>query len=544
MPKYFALAAQAWLGERTLTSLQLIQAAGSALIGGCDKLLVGLSVWLVRHDIEGLKRFAKDIALFSHLSLGDDSTSKFSVPCRFIFRQAQMRVAAVNSAWDTYAKLDLLVINLLQQARPEQLIEDLRLQHFVSTAMQLDSPTPFAERLARALAVVEMDLDGVVSRRLNLNRQSPCRPTFIAMMASLAAKTPDDLELWVETVGKKSTQERPPIFQGFDWYSDSYALFLGHVWQNVSRMPAPNWHACLRAFSAVRSLGESVGNAWLVAASVRASMIVLDEFMQNPREAIELANDARRKGYEHPLIDLAQSMVCYRADDDVGAVGFMGSTEERVSKADLVVERLFALANGLRAADRLYGGSDERISRLRAIAARGKQISEFSRSDAFGAICGAAFTAELAWMADESGDYRSAVELFRAAIDNLESFPEQTNRLCRSLHLRLGHVILWLSRGAFKSDMLETPSPGLLANFAEPMDVKPGAAYPMLWACLAEYAAVTGQTNECRRLVRRARSNEGRSLFLAVLQSAEASFLANLRGGQFPPGAGRRHRIR
>ena len=377
LPKYFGMAAHAWLGERTLTPMQLVNAAMSALAGGNEELLVRLSVWLATEDIENLTRFAKHVAWFSHLSAVDDTAiSKFSVPSKFIFRQAQMRVAALNSDWDIYIRVDALVTKLLGEEGSEAFADDLRLCHFVLTSLHLGSPMPFSERLARALAVVRMDLDGSITKRLSIGRRPRYPLNAVTMAASVNAKTPADLECWVETLCREGSDVSRLIFKGFDAYTDSYSLLLGHVWQNTNRATTPDWNVCLKAFDATRKLGESVGNASLVAASVRASMIVLDEFLCNSVAAIDLASQTRRNGFDHPLIDLAEAMVCIAREMTLEPP-CVERVEKNAPHRQLIVERIFALTSALKAGSRIKQPKSELISRLRWIAKRGLEISRY-----------------------------------------------------------------------------------------------------------------------------------------------------------------------
>jgi hypothetical protein len=428
-----------------------------------------------------------------------------------------MRLAALNSDWNTYTKLDAIVIDLLHGARSEDFADDLRLQHFVSTTFYPESPIPFSERLDRALAVVKMDADGSVSKRLSAGRRPKYGLSSFAMMASVAAKTPADLNYWVTAMRRAGPDVVLRILKAFDAYSDSYSLMLGHVWQHASHVESTDWDVCLKAFDASRKLGVSVGNAWLVAASLRASMIVLDDFLGNPRASIDLASQVRNEGVDHPLIDLAEAMACYHMGDCDGTLRCVERAERNAPRREMIVERLFGLANALRAGSKLNEQKTQRISRLKWIAQRGVEISRYPRGEEFGSIARIAFTAELAWLAHEEGDYAHLVNDFEKVIEGLASFPDQTHRLFRSLRLRVGHVVAWLSQGAFKHEGLETPFPGLIANFDEPVDeplVKPGSPYPMLWASLAEYAASANETSESRRLIRRARPSDGQQFYL------------------------------
>jgi hypothetical protein len=69
LPKYFGIAAQAWLGERVFSPTQLIHAVVSAVIGENETLLVKLSVWLAQENVEVLVKFAKHIGLLSRFPL-------------------------------------------------------------------------------------------------------------------------------------------------------------------------------------------------------------------------------------------------------------------------------------------------------------------------------------------------------------------------------------------------------------------------------------------------------------------------------------------
>lgn len=534
LPRYFGIAAHAWLGERVFTPAQVTHAAASAVLGSNEKLLVKLSAWLTTEDTDTLTNFARDVSFFIHLCPANDTLLNFSLPTRFIFRQAQMRVAALNSDWERYINLDALVMELLREPEAKAFVDGFRLYHFVSTNLRRESPLPFYERLSRALAVLQLEADRSISKYIPAVHRARYPITPIGMMASLTAKTPDDLESWLQMVQSADPSVRALVFKGFDTDPDSYSLFLGHVWQTTSKAATPNWETCLNAFQAVCELGKSTGNASLVAACVEASMVVLDELLGDRNAATALAAQAREGGWDHPLVDLEEAMIAYRAGDDVRAIRYVEEVERRAPEPRMIVKRLFALGNALRSGSRLRIEETERITRLRWIAERGKEISQNARREIFGRICRLAFTAELAWLAHQDSDYSSAVRDFDRVLQVLQR-DDQTEPLIRSLRLRFGHVIGWLSQGAIKNDLMATPFSGIFANFETPSGEllsMAGASYPMLWSALAEYAALVGETKDCRRFVRRASSRGEQEYYLVALQSAGASFLCDLIDGK------------
>jgi hypothetical protein len=80
--------------------------------------------------------------------------------------------------------------------------------------------------------------------------------------------------------------------------------------------------------------------------------------------------------------------------------------------------------------------------------------------------------------------------------------------------------------------MLETPYSGWFANFEEPIPelmTKPGAPYPMMWATLAQYSALVGETQLARRSVPFGDKPSGRfQYYIGALQSADALFSCDL----------------
>ncbi|MGC2492760.1 hypothetical protein [Candidatus Binatus sp.] len=534
LKQYNAIAVRAWLRVRTVTPAQILQIIVTALAAENEQLLTKISAWLVREPDVG--RFAKQIALLNKICLKDDGRlSSLSIPARFIFRQAQLRVATLNSDWASYTALDRQVIGLLEVSTGQPFEVDFRLFHFVASNLVSDSPIPFSEKLSRAFAVAT-EFRGLSGREdlTALVRKIPIGD--LIMTISTKAQTPSDLRYWIESLRLADARLRKNIFAAFDRRPESYSITIGHIWQRMSASSNPDWTECLSAFEAVREFGKQSRNRWLAAAAVRASMVVFDEFLAKPAAALQLASEARKDGCDHLLVDFGEVTIRYRSDDYVGALQTVDRAERRVGPRELPVEQLFALTYALRAAAALYARGEERIGKLERIVKHGEKISKAVRGELFGLVASIGFEAECAWLAHERGKYRSAVLGFMRVVSRLEKFPDQSNRLLRALRLRVGHALAWLSQGAAKTDMLETPYPGWFANLEEPIQellTRPGAPYSMMSATLAEYAALVSETKAARLCVRLARKPiDSRQYYMGALHAADALFSCSLIEGK------------
>ena len=536
---YNARAASAWLHVKSVTPIQVVQMIVTALAGRSEQLLARVSAWLAREP--ELEKFAQHLALLSKISLQDQvGLLEFSAPARFIFRQAQLRIAASNSDWKAYSSLDARVMELLDESSGQAFITDFRLIHFVSSSLALESPIPFPQRLRRALSIAEMlQLQSMRNEFKDMMQMRPIGDLIMAV--STKVRTPDDLRIWIESLRGARDSLRRKVFSAFDRRHESYSIMIGHVWQQLSASPKADWNDCLRAFNEVREFGKQNKNQWLSAAAVRASMVVLDEFLNNHEAALQLAAEARKGGCDHVLIDFGEATTRYRCGDNARAIEAVQRAERRVPSRDLPIEQVFALTYALRAASTLYARGEEHLRTIESIAKRAEEVCRFIRNESFGRVAALAFKAELAWLDHLKGNYRPALTGLMDVIALLQRFPDQSHRLLRAFRLRLGHAIAWLSQGAARTDMLETPYSGWFANFEEPIPelmAKPGAPYPMMWAALAQYGALVGETQLARRSLRFGDGPSDRfQYYIGALQSADALFSCDLIDGRLQSAA-------
>jgi hypothetical protein len=536
---YNARAASAWLHVKSVTPIQVVQMIVTALAGRSEQLLARVSAWLVREP--GLEKFAEHLALLSKISLQDQAgLLEFSAPARFIFRQAQLRIAALNSDWTAYSSLDARVMELLDESSGQAFITDFRMIHFVSSSLALESPIPFSQRLRRALSVAEMlQLQPMRNEFKDMMQMRPIGDLIMAV--STKVRTADDLRIWIESLRGARESLRRKVFSAFDRRHESYSIMIGHVWQQLSASPKADWNDCLRAFNEVREFGQQNKNQWLSAAAVRASMVVLDEFLNNHEAALQLAAEARKGGCDHVLIDFGEATTRYRCGDNARAIEAVQRAERRAPSRDLPIEQIFALTYALRAASTLYARGEERLRTIESIAKRAEEVCRFIRNESFGRVAALAFKAELAWLDHLKGNYRPALTGLMDIVARLQRFPDQSHRLLRAFRLRLGHAIAWLSQGAARTDMLETPYSGWFANFEEPIPelmAKPGAPYPVMWATLAQYGALVGETQLARRGLRSGDEASDRfQYYIGALQSADALFSCDLIDGRLQSAA-------
>jgi hypothetical protein len=186
----------------------------SALTGQNEQLLTKLSVSLVQEP--DLPKFVEHVALLGKLSLADNEPiSSFSIPAQLIFREAQLRIAALNSDWPAYTSLDRRIIELLDISTGQTYHSDFLLVHFITSNLYLRSPIPFQEKLRRALSVAEMLSTGSVRKEFKDLIRGRLIGDLI-MVVSSRMQTPDDLRFWMQLLQRANESLKQKIFQAFD----------------------------------------------------------------------------------------------------------------------------------------------------------------------------------------------------------------------------------------------------------------------------------------------------------------------------------------
>lgn len=341
--------AYGWSLQKKLTPLQFMQLITCALASK-EQLLIGNAAFVViSMDHDRFRQIAKEIWLLSHLALGPPyDWSDIHPLTRFLFRKAQLRVAKHNNETKLYAQLDQIILNEVEGIKDEGLSRNLIFMHYTDTSIAQNSPLTQKERTGRAIKAVQMFHAGLIESAFiqPLSTKTPIHS--LVLLATSTLTTLEDLEYFFAELKDRQTEVIAGIFSSFDQYREGLSLLLDRVWLAESKKAAPQWNECQRVFASIADFALIHKIPWLFGASIRARIVVLDEYQDDSEAALRLASEARLTfGTTHPLIDLAESTVRFRRKEYPESLDLIAKFDEGTSFNDVSIERLFAMRRAI-----------------------------------------------------------------------------------------------------------------------------------------------------------------------------------------------------
>lgn len=534
---FHRMIAYGWALQGKLTPAQYIQFVTSALTSK-EQLLIGNAAYpVISMDAGSLVHLAKELWVLPHLTLeAPYDWSGIHPFTRFLFRKAQLRVAKHNNEAKLYAQLDSIILTEIEGIQDDCLSKDLTFMHYTDTSITLDSPLPQQERTRRAITAVHMVYAGVPNTTFLQPLLDENRIDNLVMLATANLTALADLEYLFAELNDQPVEVIAGIFSGFDEYQEGLTLLLDRVWMAESKKESPQWSDCQRVLSRIADFALTHKLPWVFACSVRARMVILDEYRNDSEVALSLAREARETlGTTHPLIDLAESTVRFRRKEYPASLDLIDRAEEGTPIDDVPFERLFVMRRAIIGASQAHSWE-----KVKWYAARGLSLAESQPDSLFTQVSKIAFRAELGWVEYERNDRISSTNEFANVLRSLEAFPDQSYSLFHILRLRVGHTLTWMA-DFFPSDQVSPstgeseysrPFCGMFANFDDPpvgSQTRAGAPYEGFWSMLAKYASWSMPQDQFRSFTNRGLSVTSQGQwYLSVLISWEARFANDL----------------
>lgn len=534
---FHRMIAYGWFAQKKLTPVQYIQYVSSALVSKEQLLISHAAFAVISMDGELLAHLSKELWVLPHLTLGAPyDWSGISPLTRFMFRKAQLQVARQNNEGKLYAQLDLIILTELETIPDHGISKDLTFIHYTDTSITLNSPLPQRERIRRAIIAVQMfyagNPDNIYFRPLSDEN----RIDHLVMLATANLTALADLEYLFAELSNQPDEVVAGIFTGFDEYREGLSLLLDRVWVAESKKESPQWNDCQRLFSRIADFALTHKLPWLFASSIRARMVVLDEYQNDSEAALSLVREARETlNTTHPLIDLAESTVRFRREEYPESLDLIDRAEEDTPVNDVPLERLFTMRRAIIGASRSHSWE-----KIKQYAARGLSLAASQPDALFTQVAKIAFRAELGWVEHERNDRPSSASEFENVLKSLESFPDQSYPLFHILRLRVGRTLMWMTEFTRSKQTSHStgeqeysrPFCGMFANFDDPpamSQARPGTPYEGLWSLLAKYASWSITRDQLRPITDRALAVTPRGQwYLSILISWEARFANDL----------------
>jgi hypothetical protein len=542
IPNHYLSICAVFLKRSSLTANDIVQAMFAALTAEFDPLIAKLCKIQYSASSEIFKLIAKEIFIISHLYLDNPSAFPNIHPMtRFAFRHFQLKIAEAIEDWKKYQKIDSIIKQEISSIGKNCLEYKMSLWiWYLDTIIRVNSSIPVSERIIRANTLLEMVYSSEMKDIVELINYEEAMVDSLLMIATQNLDSVNDLEFLLNDLRKRSREIVNAIFRGFDNYQDFLSLLIDRVWLNESKREAPDWDGCLRVFSGFLKFSHVIGNDWLLSSAARGMMIVHDEYLGNPQKAFEILGEARRLlAKSHPLIDVQESMLFYRAGNHEKVVEIIANLESNFETDELPIHRVYALARGIRSAGHLA-----RADQIQNFCDKGRQISQIIQMDHLRAVGETAFQAEAAWNLWQKMDFIHTLEAFENVIENLTATSHQDHTLFKLLRLRVGSAIAWLSNSwinhgkivRFKTSLPE-PFSGMFANFEDLPEnsiLNPLPPYPLIWANLAKFAASFSTLSVIERLSQNACDEvNGKQFFMAKMISKHSFFLNAIVRGDF-----------
>lgn len=357
--------------------------------------------------------------------------------------------------------------------------------------------------------------------------------SLIAIAAATASKR-EELESATRDLAGLNGVVSKEVAESFDKNPELGLLLTERVWSDESKRAEPNWTACLDAFQGLIKFADDAGSLSLRAACARASMIVMDEFLNNSETALGVAAEFRESGPNSPLVDLAEIGVRLRRGEGDQSLLLLERVENGTDPRVYALERAMSLTRVLRFLASTSDAGQMALEKMARVVAWGERIGRALDDSFIGNLTRIGFQCERGLLLHCMGQPAEAAEMIERVVSELEEFPDQSFSVFRAIRFRVGQCCGLLGTGRWKGPGDKIPPVsmlGLIADFTDPapkiLDF-PAAAYPELWGILAVYAAHAQSCNVARRCARRAREEGKEAYYVAVNQGLEAVYLCDL----------------
>lgn len=532
------MVAYAWYRQNKLTPSQFFQLITTALAAKEEFLVASVGLHVLSLKREDLKLISKHLWHISILALETNSVlSDFKPYIRILFRQAQLRIARHTGQRDLFVKLDKLIIEELETGESNPRLTLILIMFYINSCLYLDSFLEVKERIRRAIKSIEMVKGGEVDPKIfgHITTNDPIEA--LVMFATSTLESRDDLDYLFEKLKGLSNDAIKGIFSVFNEHETVLLLLMDRVWLAESKKESPEWERCISLYADIMVFAKDHNLSLLFDAAARAQIIIYDEYLEDSRRAIQLADEARHTNTTepHPVIDLAESTVIFRTEEPSRALDLLDCVDRNLPPNQLILERLFALRRAIKVA-----GANQDWIRVTSFVTRGFELTESLPNSPLKQVAIIGLHAESGWVNHEQGNMVSAANEFEKVLKNIESFPDQSNLLFHMLRLRFGHMLAWVAhflKGRQESTEgqaqdYKRPFCGMFVNLEDPPgEVISRKPVPQLayWAMLASYAAWVLPRTSIRAWAERGRLSTSEGQFqIAVWVSWDAVFANDL----------------
>jgi hypothetical protein len=535
---YYKMIATTFLKQKSINAMQVSQIFTTSLMAKEELPILKICNTLRSMSDDKFEIVAKEISLIRFIYVDTPAKLDWMSPhVKIIFRMMQLKVAMVNEDLDQFLKIDGNTLNEILEYQTMPFYNELLLFYYIYACIIFPSPISVATRCQRALFVIDMVTHKLVEEQLISTLASIGTISTIFWFITTDIKTIDDLDYLINLVEKQPREIILELNNGFNFEPETFSLLIDRVWLSESRKETPRWEICEKLFSKIMYLSKRIENAWLLAAAARGKMVVLDEYLNKPDEALQVADEARIiLNYSHPLIDLGESMICYRHDKFTNALEIIDKLEKSLPPQILSISRLHSTRRGIICAANL-----KMWDKVIDLAQEGEKIAEYVKLEWLDHLSRIAFRTEVAWAYHEKGEIAFAAEELEQILKEIEAFENQQYPLFHIFLLRFGHALGWLgefmrhedlSMHEEKNGKFTRPFSGMFSNLEDPPEEslqRQAASYNPLWAFIACYSALTGPSDLVRRCAARAMTEIDHGQYkIAVIKAWEALFVREI----------------
>lgn len=536
---YHKMIASAFLKQKSLNLIQINQIFFTSIMAEEELPIMKICNTLLYMNRDKFEIISKEIALVRFFYIDTPARPDWMNPfTKLIFRIIQLKISESTKDFHQYLKIDGVTLGELDNYRGMEFFNELLFMYYFKTCAMFQSSIPVQDRLTRSLYLIEM-----VKNRLIDNKFCNISDTLVNISTLFWFITADvenlnDLECLLDLLKKQPPEIISELINGFNQDPETFSLFIDRIWLSESSEKTPKWESCERLFSEIISFTKNNKMEWLMASAARGRMVILDEYLDKPEKALEIAKEIRTSlGNSHPLIDIGESMIYYRHDNFQQALELIEKLEEILPPEILSISRLHSIRRGIICASKL-----EMWDKIISLGKRGQIIGKNVKLEFLGQLAEIAFKAEVAWAYHEKGEIATAAEIFEQVLLESENFPNQQYPLFHIFFLRLGHTIGWIGELKWHTKYLSTikepekeyikPFPGIFSNLEDPPEESQNfqiPPYTISWSLIAIYSSINGNYELVKRCATRAMEKRDQGQYtLALIKAWEALFIKEL----------------
>lgn len=312
-------------------------------------------------------------------------------------------------------------------------------------------------------------------------------PTLVGILFLLQASGIDsvaELKTVFDRLDVLPAEKRAELLANAAEMPSDFSLFVNHAWLAEHRRGI-DWQDCARLYFEMANQAERWGYRQLALRCYIARGVMLDEYAENPDEALGALNEAEESLGPDPALSRARAKIYYRRKDHASALALLRDSADKTARNDHIEQAFMFREAGISAAETGDWADAARWFHSAQTAAAKGRLGDMAMMT-LGLVADHGIAEFLA------GDLPKAIQCMSTALIGLNQFDAESSLKAGYLHRVIRHAVLCINlrvtgKQALVPDQQAAIAPGMCSN-PEPSDLSdlPLGHIDLAWHLLAE----------------------------------------------------------